>query len=244
MKFTTKSIATLRLPGSKADHIEWDDDLPGFGIRLREGGSRNWVFQYALGEKQRRMSIGSAKANGLALVDARKTASELHAKVKLGQDPAGQKAEGQKRAAETFLAVARPYLAVRKQEMRSGSYSEVERHILKHCKPLHGLQFAGINQRTIAIRLNEIRESSGDVTANRVRSSLSTLYGWAMEQGIATQNPVALTGKNDEKSRERVLTDDELRVIWAEVGDDQYGSIVRLLMLTGQRADEMASVRR
>jgi len=65
-----------------------------------------------------------------------------------------------------------------------------------------------------------------------------------MEQGIVTQNPVALTGKNEERSRERVLTDDELRVIWAEAGDDHYGSIVKLLMLNAQRADEMASLRR
>src|SRR6267154_6310934 len=94
MRLTIKSTSALELPPGKTDHIEWDDDLPGFGIRLREGGSRNWVFQYALGQKQRRMSIGSAKANGLPLVKARETATELHAKVRLGQDPAGQKVEG------------------------------------------------------------------------------------------------------------------------------------------------------
>jgi integrase len=242
MKFTVKSIAGLRLPEGKADHIEWDDDLPGFGLRLREGGSRNWVFQYALGQKQRRMSLGSATA--ITLVKARETASELHAKVRLGHDPAGQKAESQQRAIETFEAVARMYLAAIKQEMRPGSYAEVERHLLKHCKPLYGLQLVGVDQRTIATRLNDVKEGPGDVTANRVRSSLSAMYGWAMQQGIAAQNPVALTGKNDEKSRERVLTDDELRVIWTEAGEDQYGSIVKLLMLSAQRADEMASLRR
>jgi len=65
-----------------------------------------------------------------------------------------------------------------------------------------------------------------------------------MEQGIVTNNPVINTGKFPERSRERTLTDDELRVIWTEAGDDHYGSIVKLLLLTGQRADEMASLRR
>ncbi|HMA71391.1 MAG TPA: site-specific integrase [Xanthobacteraceae bacterium] len=250
MKFTTKSIAGLRAPAGKinkegkyvpGDHVEWDDNLPGFGLRLREGGSRNWVFQYSLGDKQRRMSLGSATA--IALVKARETASELHAKVRLGQDPAGQKAESQQRAAETFEAIALQYLAVRKREMRPGAYDQIDRHLLKYAKPLHGLQLAGITQRTMATRINEIRESSGTVQANRARSSLLAFYGWAMQQGIVTQNPVANTGRFTEQSRERILTDGELREIWTEADDDQYGSIVRLLMLNGQRADEMASLR-
>jgi Arm DNA-binding domain len=140
MRLTIKSTNGIELPRGKTDHIEWDDDLPGFGIRLREGGSRGWVFQYALGDKQRRMSLGSAKANGLSLAKAREIASDLHAKVRLGQDPAGQKAESQQRAAETFKAIVDKYLAVREREMRPGAYDQIERHLLKYAKSLHGLQ--------------------------------------------------------------------------------------------------------
>jgi integrase len=63
-----------------------------------------------------------------------------------------------------------------------------------------------------------------------------------MQQGIVTQNPVANTGKFPERSRERVLNDVELRLIWMAAGDDHYGSVIKLLMLTGQRADEIASL--
>jgi integrase len=244
MKLTIKSTTALELPAGKAERIEWDDDLPGFGIRLREGGSRNWVFQYKLGKKQRRMSLGSAKENGLPLVKAREIASELHAKVRLGHDPAGEKEQRKAKAAETFEAVAQIYLAARKREMRPGAYDQIERHLLKYAKSLHGLQLANIDQRTTATTISQIRDRSGNVQGNRARSSLQRFYGWAMEQGIVTHNPVINTGKFPERSRERTLTDDELRVIWNEAGDDQYGSIVKLLMLTGQRADEMASLRR
>jgi Arm DNA-binding domain len=109
MKFTVKTTAALQLPSGKTDHVFWEDDFPGFGLRLREGGSRNWVFQYALGKKQRRMTLGSAAA--VPLVKAREIASELHAKVRLGQDPAGQKAESKQQAAETFEAIAQKFLA-------------------------------------------------------------------------------------------------------------------------------------
>jgi hypothetical protein len=46
MKLTAKSTAGLKLPDGKRDHIEFDSDVPGFGLRLREGGSRTWIFQY------------------------------------------------------------------------------------------------------------------------------------------------------------------------------------------------------
>src|ERR1700730_9727585 len=112
MKFTVKSTSALQLPTVKTDHIVWDDDFPGFGLRVRDGGSQNWVFQYALGEKQRRMSLGSAKV--VPLVKGREPASELHAKVRLGQDPAGKKDSARLRAADTFEAVARKFLAFQK----------------------------------------------------------------------------------------------------------------------------------
>jgi integrase len=242
MKFTVKTVERLQLPAGKADHIEWDDDLPGFGIRLRNGGSRNWVFQYALGDKQRRMSIGSAK--GVSLVKARETASELHAKVRLGQDPAGQKSEGQQRAAETFEAIGRKFLAFQKGELRPDSYRHIERHILKYAKKLHSLQLAALNRRTIVPVIDAIHDRGAKVTANRFRSTLSHFFSWSMEKGYIDHNPLIGLTAFEEKPRDRTLTDGELREIWAEAGDDHYGSIVKLLMLTGQRADEMASLRR
>jgi hypothetical protein len=79
-------------------------DLPGLGIRMRPGGSRNWVYQYQLGAKQRRMTLGSIKAIGL--IKARETAGELQARVRLGEDPAAVKAEAKQQAAETFKVAA------------------------------------------------------------------------------------------------------------------------------------------
>jgi integrase len=244
MKFTVKSIAALQLPAGKKDHIEWDTELAGFGVRLREGGSRNWVFQYALGDKQRRMSLGSATA--IPLVKARETASEVHAKVRLGQDPAGQKAESREHAAETFEAIGKLWLAKKtaKDNVRPGTYRHLERHILKYAKKLHGLKLAGLSRRTVGAEIEAIGNSSGPVAANRMQATLSEFFTWAMSEGYIEQNPLIGRDTFDEKPRDRVLTDDELREIWEAAGDDHYGCIVRLLMLTGQRADEMAGLGR
>src|SRR5262249_16997857 len=85
----------------------------------------------------------------------------------------------------------------------------------------------------------------GAITANRTRSSLSVLFSWLIQNGRVPANPVVNTGKNQEKSRARVLSPTELKLVWEQVasGDsdrDQYSSIVRLLMLTGARANEIA----
>jgi len=254
MKLTVKNVRALQLPEGKSDHLVWDDDIPGFGLRLRAGGSRSWVFQYALGDKQRRLSLGTASAESFSTVKdsdgriklgIRDQAAQLHAKVKLGQDPAGDKTESRKRAGDTFEAIAKRYLAAKKESTRPGTYSETERHILKHAKMLNGLQVAKIARRDVANLVGAIKNNSGPVAANRVRSTLSDFFGWAMSEGVdgIENNPVIGTRKSEETSRERVLQDHELRAIWQQAGDDHYGAIIKLLMLTGQRADEIAGLR-
>lgn len=254
MKLIAKEIRAVQLPAGKTDCLFWDDEIPGFGLRVRAGGSRNWVFQYALGDKQRRMSLGAATPesfksvkdkDGNIKLGIRDQAAQLHAKVKLGQDPASDKTESRKRASDTFEAIAKIYLAAKKESTRSGTYTETERHILKHAKSLNGLQVAKIARRDIATLIGTIKQNSGPVAANRVRSTLSDFFSWAMSEGIdgIENNPVINTNKYEESPRERVLKDHELRIIWKHAGDDHYGSIIKLLMLTGQRADEMASLR-
>jgi integrase len=243
MKLTAKATTTLALPPGKKDCIAWDDDVPGFGIRLREGGARNWVYQYKLGKQQRRITFGSVTAMGIA--DARKQAEQFHAQVKLGHDPAGHKADAKIKASETFEAVARRFLEYQRTRLRPRSYLDVERHALTHAKQLHGLQLAKIERRDIATVIAAVAENNGAVTGNRVRTTLLSLFAWSMMHGLAENNPVSGTMRNKERSRERVLTPAELQLIWNHLGDDRdhYAAIVRLLMLTGQRASEIADMR-
>jgi integrase len=253
VKLTARSIQTLELPSDRSEKLYWDEDIPGFGLRLRAGGSRNWVFQYALGDKQRRLSLGAAtpesftkqkSLDGTIKLGIREQAAMLHASVRLGQDPAGEKEENRKRATDTFETIAKKYLTAKKASTRPGTYRETERHILQYAKPLNGMHVAKISRRDIATLIGSLRDNSGPVASNRARSTLSDFFSWALSEGIdgIENNPVLNTNKSEEKPRERVLKDFELRAIWKHAGDDHYGSILRLLMLTGQRADEIASL--
>jgi integrase len=242
MKLTQKTVAALALPKGTAEKIWWDDDT-GHGFRVREGGSRTWLAQYKLGTKQRRMTIGKFPA--MTAEQARETAGKLYAMVRLGRDPAGEKTEGRTRAAETMGAVLPAYLTYKAGSTKPRSYEEIERHLLKHGKPLHGLQLAKIDRRSVATRLTAIAERSGPTAANRVRASLSGFFVWCIKQGLLDNNPVFGTGTATEAgARDRVLKDDELREIWQALPDDQYGAIVKLLTLTAQRREEIAGLAR
>jgi integrase len=243
MRLNTKAVAALALPAGKTDHIEFDDDIPGFGLRLRASGARSWVFQYRLGSKQRRMVLGSASA--VPVGAARETAGKLHAQVKLGADPAMDKIHAVERASETVGALVEKYLAARKPALRARSFDEVSRHLTKHAKPLHRLPITAVSQRTVSELLGTVANDSGDVASNRLRAALAAFFGWAIREGIRLPegNVASNTNKREEKPRERVLKPEELRAIWNACRDDDYDDVIRLLILTGQRKREIGELR-
>jgi integrase len=241
MKLTQSTVTTLTIPPGKREAIYFDDDLPGFGLRLRATGGRTWCFQYACGSKQRRMSLGAASA--VTLAAARKTAAELYARVKLGEDPAASRAEKKRKAADTVEATLRLFLPEKKQALRPKSYVALERHMLNYGKPLHGLGIALVTRRDIGTLLAAITASSGGSTANRLRASLSTFFAWAIARGITETNPVIGTHTAPEQSRARVLAMPELAAIWRACGGGAYGACIKLLMLTGCRSNEIGGLR-
>src|SRR5262249_29337983 len=238
VKFSEKNTAVLHLPVGKADSGRGDDDVAGFSLRIREGGARTWLFRYRLGNKQRAVKLGAAGT--VPLVLARKHAKMLAARVANGEDPALDREVARSEAENTFGVLAEQFLEARKPSWRPRSYEEFLRHLIKQSKPLHPLPIAAISQRNIANLLSDITKTSGTIASNRARSSLSALFTWVMKEGIRLPegNVAAYTNKHEEKSRDRVLSDAELVAIWNACQRDDYGAIVRMLMLTGQRANE------
>jgi integrase len=245
MQFTKSALAALALPEGKADHVVWDDDLPGFGLRLR-GDTRRWVVQYRISGQSRRESIGDPRR--VSLEDARRIARQRFGIVAQGLDPAADKARAKaevEAARLTLAVVSERYLEARKPVVRPTTLSAVTHDLRSHWAPLHKRPIEAIKRADIAARLGEITKDNGRVAAARARASLSAMYGWAMREGLCEANPVIVTNSPNEgaKPRERVLADDELRAIWRACGDDDFGRIVRLLMLTGCRRDEIGGLR-
>jgi integrase len=242
VKLTDSAISKLRLPPGKDEIITFDSDLSGLGVRLRASGSKTWVFQYKLGSQHRRITLGKFPA--LHPTQARKTAAKLHAEVKLGNDPAAIKAAKQGRAAETVGAILKTYLTRRRGQIRDSSLAEIERHLQRNLAPLHGARLDQLDRRTIAAQLARLTHEAGPIQANRTRASLSKFLNWCLAEGLTESNAALHTNKNPEKSRDRVLSDQELREIWFALDDDgDYSAILKMLILTAQRASEIADLR-
>jgi integrase len=242
MRLTASNIRALELPAGKTERIFFDSELPGFGLRIRSGGSKTWCVQYKFGTKHRRIVLGS-----LSTLDpgkARETAKDLLAAVRLGRDPAGDRTEAQAKTAETFGALLPRFLARQRARLKPRSYEEVERHLLVHSKWLHSRPIAELDRRAIALRLSEIADNSGPTAANSVRASLSACFSWMLREGLLEANPAAYTNKAVEGgARDRVLGDAELADIWKALPENHYGAIIKLLTLTGSRRDEIGSLR-
>jgi integrase len=241
MKLTAASVRNLALPTDQNDKVFFDDDLPGFGVRLRSTGSKTFTYYYKRGGKTRRFTIGAVDA--MDLVKARNTAKDLAADVRKGHDPLTERKQKIVQTDQTFKKLVDRYLEFKAGEVRARSLVEIKRHLEKHAKPLHSSPLYAVDKTAIADRLSTIAKNSGTIAANRMRSTLSAMFAWAMREGLATGNPVINTNKREEQSRDRVLTPDELRIIWNAAGDDHHGVIIKVLMLTGQRRSEIGDLR-
>jgi integrase len=232
------------MPAGKADHIEFDDEIPGFGVRLRgtKGEHRTYIAQYKIGTKHRRINLGNAaKVN---LEDARRQAKIIFGKVATGEDPAADKTAAKAEASRTLDAIIARYLEAKQTEIRARTYAIVKYQLGTLWKPLHGLTVTGVNRTAIATQANTIAKERGPVAANRARSTLSAVFAWARGEGLCDENPVTGTNKREENGpRERTLSDNEAATLWLGAPEDHFGQIVRLLLLTGCRREEIGLLR-
>jgi integrase len=241
MRFTKPSIASLRLPADRTELIVFDDNLPGFGIRLRAGGKRTWIVQYRLGTKQRRLTLG--RVDALDLDRARLEARKVLAKAGLAIDPQVEKTKAKAETAIVLGPLFDRYLRYKEARLRPNSLRETRRYLEVAFGSLHRLPLSGISRSEVANLLSSIALDSGPVAADRARAALSAFFTWAMKEGIAAANPVIATNRHAPPvSRDRVLSDAELSDIWNACADDDFGNIVKLLILTGQRREEVAGM--
>jgi integrase len=219
-------------------------------LRVRENGSRKWIYFYRWGGKQQRFTIGDASDDpkGWTLTKARGKAHELRAMVGNGENPKVERERIHSQATDTktFKETVAAYLAKRQAHMKPRSYLETKRHLENHWSGFHKRGIHEIDADMVADRLKEIEADSGPVARNRARSSLSAMFAWAIGERYKhlKANPVDGTAKVEEgESRDRVLSDKELVAIWNAAPASGYGRIVRLLMLTGQRREEIGGLR-
>jgi integrase len=213
----------------------WDNTVVGFGAR-KQTRSVHYYVRYRHAGVQVVKSLG--RHGALTPDTARAKARQLLGVVAGGADPFANALSG-----EGFAPAVERYLDRKRASLKATSFNETERYLRNYSTPLHGLRLAQIDRRKIAALLGDVEVSTGPVARNRMRSALSAFFSFAIAEGLIELNPVTGTLKADEGgSRERVLSGEEIRVLWRGLGAEPFDDIVRLLLLLGQRRDEITEL--
>ena len=233
----------------KSGRIEYfDTTFPSLALRITPNGHRSWSLFYRAAGRQRRLTIGPYPAFKPA--DARKAASAALHRVAAGCDPAEEKRRQREATAGddlTFAGMARRYLAQRvERNCRASTYRETARIIEQDAIPVWGRRpIASISKRDVLALVDRKVASGAEVQGNRVLARLRTLFGWAVEKDLIEKNPCdGLSPPTKELARDRVLGETEIQAFWKATDDLgwPFGPLFKLLLLTAQRRDEVATL--
>ena len=226
-----------------------DPALSGLYLVIQPSGAKSWALRYRYGGKPKKLTLGKWPVMGVA--DARAAASEAIDAVEHGTDPGvtKQKAKADRRDADlserdkikTLVAL---YGKRHLSTLKSGAtvQRELDRHVVAEWG---NRDIQDIAKRDVIDLLDVIADSGRIVTANRVRAYLSKFFNWCVDRDVIEVSPVMnVKAVAKETSRDRVLSDDELRWFWAacEAEGQPWGALGKVLLLTGQRLSEVAGM--
>jgi integrase len=243
---------------------EIPDGESGLYLVVQPSGAKSWAVRYRFDGVPRKVTVGSYP--GVSLKAARATAKQLQGKIASGLDPGSEKKTDKERAkalaaAKKSAEKDRVELVVeqfieRYAKKQNRSWEETARILrtevagpLREKKPpppWNGKALPAITKRDVHELLDSVVDRGAPIMANRVFAALRRMCGWAVERGILTTSPCdGLKAPAPERSRDRILSEEEIRLAWKacdEIGWP-YGPVVKTLILTAQRREEVAGMR-
>jgi integrase len=252
-KLTDRFIRTRKTPAT-GRLIITDTAVPGLSLRINPASTKNpkglryWLLRYRPRHHVQR-STGLGPYPTLSLSEARQRARDIVNKgidlvaVEERQAEERRRAEGK---ARTIREVGEDYLAHVEGHLKS--YRDINSRFRNHIFPALGHRLIGeVRRADIVELLDKVQHDAGlRHTTNRVRESLICLFGYAIERQLVETNPAAGTKRRRvERPRERILSADELRLLWQALDriPDPGRSYVRVLMLTGCRREEARAMK-
>ena len=244
---TAKLIENIK-PGTARREVP-DARTPGLYLIVQPSGAKSWAVRYRHDGKSRKLTLDRYPRLGLAA--ARDAANSALTKAASGLDPAAAKQEAKRRAPDEHAsdrvpAIVELFIARHVRQNGHRSAEETARVLRREVVgPWAKLDIKQITRREIIALLDGIVDRGAPHTANRVHRHIRKLMNWCVDRGIIETSPCArLKAPAAEISRDRVLTDDEIRWFWqtAEGYGYPYGPLYQLLLLTGQRRNEVAGL--
>ncbi len=237
-KLTTKFIEGQKSNPSK--RLDFRDALmPGLVLRISASGTKTFCLHKRINGKMRRLTIGRFPV--LSLAEARERVRQVLYEIETGrfEDRTGVEVETKPTLGDVIPDYIEKHAKVHNRDWKR------KHALLAKFDTLHGKRIDEI-KRADAVKACDLIRKSAPTSANRALAHLKHLMGWCVERGMIDANPIAgMKPPSKEKSRERVLTDDELGALWATCDAEGYpfGDCMKLLILSGQRRAEVAEMR-
>ena len=245
--FTTKAIEAAK-PSDNRREIP-DPALSGLYLVIQPSGVKSWALRYRYAGKPKKLTLGRWPVMGL--MDARATATDAIEVVEHGNDPSAAKKatkaarmEAQLSEVDKIKTLVEQFCQRHVSTLKSGE--TVKRELNRHVVAIWGERdIHDITKRDVIELLDGIADSGRVVTANRVRAYLNKFLSWCVERDIIGQSPaMGVKPVAKEKSRDRVLTDDEIKWFWqaCTIEGQPWGRLGQMLLLTGQRLGEVVNM--
>jgi len=241
---TVRTLETLK-PGPARKEVP-DGYVRGLYIVIQTSGLMSWACRYRLGNRSRKYTIGSYPAIGL--VEARKLAKDALVNVARNVDPYEAKRAARKppdrdlveRVVDTFVERhARP-------NTRPATAAETERSLRREVVGRwKGRRLSTVTKADVHAMLDEIVDRGSPIAANRLLATFRKCCSWAVERGLIETSPCdSVKPPAVGKSRDRVLSDPELKRVWraCDVLGYPFGPMIQLLIVTAQRRDEVSGL--
>lgn len=252
---TDRAVEAIKPPQDK-DRIEhWDAALPGLGLRVTRNGVKSWVLLHRVNGKLERLTIGRYPAVGLAA--ARELGRAAVQKAAKGISAAAEKRQGrdERKAAaaltsdgwprDSFGTLAERYIRQDLKGLRRGW--EVERIVRRELLPHWGNRpLAELRRRDAIERIDALVDAGKPQAADRLHQIIKRIGNFAVEKDVLEVNPFSSLASplREKVKRDRVLAEAEVRALWAAWNRmGAFGAHQRLLLLLGQRRDEVAGMR-
>src|SRR5215510_10702206 len=219
----------------------------GFGVRVTAADARAFVLNYRLRGREHRFTIGAWP--DWSVLKAVREARNLRQRVDRGENPIEDRIPSP--ATVTVASVLDDFVArhVRNKNQPLRSADEYESAFKRLVKPRVGkLGIYEVRRSHIIKMLDEIEDVNGPVMADRTLACVRKAFNWYATRDDQFNVPVVrgmARIKPKERARTRVLSDDEIRAIWPELAKTgTFGALVKTLLLTAQRRDEVAQMSR
>jgi len=244
MRLTVKTVETMR-PSTDRREVP-DGHMPGLYLIIQPSGARSWAVRYRHQGAPRKHTLGSYPA--VDLKAARTLASKALRAVAEGRDPGREKILAGAAKADSVDRIVEEFLDrhVRRSN-RPRTAQETERLLRQHVLPRwRGRMVHEVTRRDVLDILDRVVDGGAPIAANRVLAAVRKFLNWCVARDIIAASPCAgVKPPTAERARDRVLSNDELRLVWqaADKLGGTFGPLVKLLTLTGQRRDEVAQMR-